>query len=78
MTFDSTLHLGDVIISVIALGLLPAMKLLISTLLSLQKSMDRVQLVLFGSVAEKLPGLVYEVTRLVRAEDIREAQHDRL
>ena len=66
MHFDATIHLGDVIMAVTGLVLIPVTRLLVRTLWQLRDALKEHAAVLFGSDRDPSTGLVTIVGALRR------------
>lgn len=75
MTWDGTVHLGDVIVVVVGLILIPAGKMLIGALWELRESFRELRVIVVGSERDPGSGLV-AVTGEVKKEVLK--HRDRL
>lgn len=64
MTFDGTIHLGDVLVGLIGLVLIPLGRLLVTTLMGLQGAVSKLSYIVVGPDGEHTTGLVADVTAL--------------
>lgn len=64
MVFDATIQIGDVIMAVVGLGLIPLMRLLITTLLELREGLQKLQMIVIGSTDDHSGGIMGDVSEL--------------
>ena len=64
MVFDTTIQLGDIIMAVVALGLIPLMRLLVTTLWDLREGLQKLQMIVVGSSDDHASGLLGDVSEL--------------
>ena len=64
MTFDGTIHLGDVIVAVIGLVLIPMFRLLATTLWTLRDTVQRLSVIVVGVDNDHSTGLVADIVAL--------------
>lgn len=67
MSFDPTVHIGDVIVAVIGLVLLPLTRLLVTTLMAMRESLRELQLIVVGTGKDPTSGLVGDIAELKKA-----------
>lgn len=66
MQIDTTIQLGDIIMMLVALGLIPLMRLLVSTLWELREGLQKLQMIVIGSGDDHSSGLLGKVSGLER------------
>ena len=64
MAFDGTIHLGDVIVAVIGLVLIPMFRLLATTLWTLRDTVQRLSVIVVGVDNDHSTGLVADIVAL--------------
>ena len=64
MNFDGTIHLGDVMVGLIGLILIPLGRLLVTTLLTLREAVAELTYIVVGPEKDHSTGLVADVQAL--------------
>ena len=64
MTFDGMIHLGDVIVALIGLVLIPVVRSLITTLWAMRESLRDLHFIVVGTEKDPTTGLVGDVASL--------------
>jgi len=64
MTFDATIHLGDVIVTLIGVVLIPIGRMLVKTMWDMRESLQRLHFVVMGMEQDPTTGIIGDLAAL--------------